>query len=246
MPPSPDRKDELTRTATLLREALLHARLHHRVSLPTSLQQFPFGAGHAAATLLAWTLRQQGRPAELFTVHASDRHTGQPSTHTWVFTAPFHVDVTGDQFTPDGRGTRRQPGLPGVYVGRSPPPWTRGLLPDASPDDPDEDGRLPRTFGRITAWLQAIPAVRFQARRKVVDYWQGADVLECGHARHNPHSTAYQPRARPCLFCAAQAAGRTYRATGDTAALDWFATLSDEARGTLIAELHADQTDTEE
>lgn len=240
MPPIPDRKAELTRTATLLREALLHARLHHRATLPPSLQQFPFGAGHAAATLLAWTLRAQGRPAELLTVQAVDR-SGQPFKHTWVYSAPLHVDVTGDQFTPDGKGTRRNPGLAGVYVGRLVPPWTGGLLAESPADDPDERGQLSHTFSQVTAWLEAMPALRFQARQKVVDYWQGADVLECGHVRHNPHTTAYQPRARSCLFCPAQAASRTYRATGDTAALDWFATLKDDERGRLIAELHARQ-----
>ncbi len=238
MPPIPDRKAELTRTATLVREALLHARLHHRDTLPAALQQFPSGAGSAAATLLAWTLRAQDRPAELVTVKALDTRTGAPFTHTWVHSAPFHLDITGDQFTPDGRGTRRQPGLPGVYVARLPPPWTQGFLPDTTPDAPDADSGLQRTLDRITAWLPAIPALRFQARRKVVDYWQGADVLECGHVRHNPNRNAFQPRARPCHFCAAQAASRTYRATGETAALDWFARLSDEERGALIEQLY--------
>ncbi len=233
-----DRKADLTRTATLVREALLHARLHHRDTLPANLQHFPHGAGEPASTLLAWTLRAQDRPAELVTVQTLDSRTGQPFTHTWVHSAPFHLDVTGDQFTPEGRGTRRQPGLTGVYVARLPPPWTQGFLPNATSDAPD-DGGLQRAFERITAWLEAIPAPRFQARQKVVDYWQGADVLACGHVRHNPHKTGYQPRARPCHFCEAQAARRTYRATGDTAALDWFATLTDEARGTLIADLHA-------
>jgi len=159
-------------------------------------------------------------------------------THTWVYSPPFHLDVTGDQFTPDGRGTRRQPGLPGVIVGRTPPPWTRGPFPDATADHPDESGALQKAFTRSTAWMQNIPALRFQARQPVVDYWQGADVLACGHVRHNPHKTGYQPRVRPCLFCEAQAASRTYRATGEPTALDWFAALSDLERGTLIEQLH--------
>lgn len=61
-------------------------------------------------------------------------------------------------------------------------------------------------------------------------------MLASGHLRHNPYKNAYQARNRPCHFCPAQAASRVYGATA--AALDWFATLSDEERGRLIATLH--------
>lgn len=239
MPPFPLRKADLTRTATLLREALLHDRLHHRNSLSAPLKTFPFGAGRAASTLLAWTLRAEGHPAQVLTVHAMEADTGQAFTHTWVFTSPFHLDITGDQFTLPPTVTRRLLGPPGVYVERTPPPWTRGLAGQPAARDPEMDALLQADFDRVQAWLQGIPPVRFQARRKVVDAWQGADVLECGHVRHNPNRSGYQPRVRPCLACPAQAACRTCRLTGDAAALDWFASLSDEERGGLIAELHA-------
>lgn len=239
VPPSPPHKVDLTRTATRLREALLHDRLHRRTALSAPLNTFPLGAGRAASTLLAWTLRAQGRPAELLMVHAMEPDTGQGFTHTWVFTPPFHLDITGDQFTLSPAVTRHRARPSGVYVERAAPPWARGRPGSPAGSDPDLDTLLQADFDRLQAWLQAIPPVPQQARRRVVDAWQGTDVLECGHVRHNPNRGGHQARVRPCMACPAQPTSRTCRLTGDSAALDWFARLSDEARGALVAELHA-------
>lgn len=238
---TPEHKAALTRTATLLREFLLDARCHRRHALDVTLQAFPAGACSAASTLLAWALRDQGEVAGLLTVEAFDADAGRPFSHAWVYAAPYHVDITGDQFTPEPQGTRRKATLPGVYVSCTPPPWTKGRTPEPAAEDAGADAPLRSEYDRFQTWVQAIPDLRFQPRRAVVDSWQGADVLECGHLRHNPHKSTYQPRKRPCHFCPAQAASRVYRATGNTAALDWFATLSDEVRGELITRLHSER-----
>lgn len=168
---SPDQKTALTRTATLLREFLLNARCHRRSTLDVTLQAFPAGACSAASTLLAWTLRAQGMPAQLLTVESFDPDAGRPLSHAWVHAAPYHIDITGDQFTPEHSGGREKRALPGVYVACTPPPWTRGLTPHPAIEDAGADAPLRVEFDRFQAWMQAIPDLRFQPRRKVVDSW---------------------------------------------------------------------------
>ncbi|ASN83467.1 hypothetical protein [Deinococcus ficus] len=236
---SPEQRAALTRTATLLREFLLNARCQRRQQLEPALQAFPAGACSAASTLLAWALRADGQTAQLVTVTAFDPVTVTDFSHTWVCAGPYHVDITGDQFNPQDQDPRAQSARPGVYVSITPPPWAGQRQPRPALEDLSADAALLPEFQRFQAWAAALPALRFQPRRKVTASWQGADVLECGHLRHI--KSAYPPRKRPCHFCPPQAASRVYRATGGTDALDWFATLTDEARGDLIAELHARQ-----
>lgn len=195
------------------RAALLNARAH----LTGPARHFP--ADPAAATeLLARHLRQAGHPD----VRLCEVSRAGEGTFTWVQVGDLHVDWT----VPAAQGgavsvTRSHPNR--VYR-------TLGTAVEVSESPSEALAADERAVAAVLA--QVNPDVRTQPLVPVVDTWEGHEVLACGHLM--PPGVYARNARRRCRYCPPGPVARTFRATGDAAALDWFAGLSDAQRGSLI------------
>ncbi|ULH18197.1 hypothetical protein MF271_22265 (plasmid) [Deinococcus sp. KNUC1210] len=89
----------------------------------------------------------------------------------------------------------------------------------------------------IQAFLaRPVPKLQLQPFVPVVDRWWGMAVLACGHLL-SPNSTISSSHNRRCRFCGPVTPASNFRIVTDEQLLDWFAAMSDEARGAAIRRL---------
>lgn len=189
------------------RAALFNARAH----LTGPARHFPADPD-GPGVLLARHLQRAGHQGVRLchVTRAGER------TLAWVQVGALDVDWT----VPAAQG-------PAVTVTRTYPPRVGRVGFGTAEDVPDDlDEGLARDE-RVVAMLlaQVNPDVRTQPLVPVVDTWEGHEVLSCGHLM--PPGVYARNARRRCRYCPPGPVARTFRATGDAAALDWFAGLSD-------------------
>jgi len=204
--------------------------LNTRPQLVSSARQFP-DQGFDASVLLALELRRQGyRDVAVRTL--TDPHAAVPPAQVWLEVEGLHLDwiPTEGSLQPLRLVLGRL-----VWTGSAAGwrwPWPEQLSDIITTDD----AQLQATAQRLN------PDHRTSPFRDVEDRWRGIEVLTCGHFAVS--NKLLHARRRRCSFCEAALPAKVFRAvTGNREALDWFALLTDEERGTVINDLYRTETE---
>lgn len=190
-----------------------------------SSRSFPDGAPEserAAAFTFAALLDAQGYPAHVLSLVTDE--TSLP--RVWVLAERYHIEPTI---------IRAENRLPAVSMTR--PRAHEGTIPTRMSELENERERAQveqDTAVLLPLMERPVPERRFQPWREVVDTWEQAHVLSCGHLRTPSNNYTSVLHQRRCPWCEPDLPAKVYRVVGNDEDLTWFARLSDHERGQFI------------
>lgn len=204
--------------------------LNTRPQLVSAARQFPDQV-FDASVLLALELRRQGYTNVAIRT-LTNPQAAVPPSRVWLEVEDLHLDWIPAEgpFQPLSLTSRRPLWTQGTAGWRW--PWPEQLSNMITTDD----AQLQATAQRLNHDQRTRPF------RDVEDRWRGIEVLTCGHFAAS--NKLLHARRRRCSFCEAALPAKVFRAvTGNREALNWFALLTDEERGTVINDLYRTETE---